>query len=65
MPVKQFNGRIGPLWMGRLEMLLSFCSKPNHPITDVVEKLHGDIYVLGATRVRHAALFPSPMAPGT
>jgi hypothetical protein len=67
MPVKQFDGRIGPrphnrvgigecfcntrngfchFWMGRLEMLLPFCSKPNHPIMDVVEKLHGDIYVL-------------------
>jgi len=34
------------LWMGRLEMLLPFCSKPNHPIMDVIEKLHGDIYVL-------------------
>jgi hypothetical protein len=33
-------------WMGRVEMLLPFCSKPNHPIMDVVEKLHGDIYVL-------------------
>lgn len=33
-------------WMGRLEMLPPFCSKPNHPIMDVVEKLHGDIYVL-------------------
>jgi hypothetical protein len=33
-------------WMGRLEMLLPFCSEPNHPIMDVVEKLHGDIYVL-------------------
>ena len=32
--------------MGRLEMLLPFCSEPNHPIMDVVEKLHGDIYVL-------------------
>jgi hypothetical protein len=32
--------------MGRLEMLLPFCSKPNHPIMDVIEKLHGDIYVL-------------------
>jgi hypothetical protein len=29
-----------------MEMLLPFCSKPNHPIMDVVEKLHGDIYVL-------------------
>jgi hypothetical protein len=34
------------LWMGHLEMLLPFRSKPNHPIMDVVEKLHGDIYVL-------------------
>ena len=33
-------------WMSCLEMLLPFCSKPNHPIMDVVEKLHGDIYVL-------------------
>lgn len=33
-------------WMGRLEMLLPFCCKPNHPIMDVVEKFHGDIYVL-------------------
>jgi hypothetical protein len=33
-------------WMGRMEMLLPFCSKPNHPIMDVVEKLHGAIYVL-------------------
>jgi len=32
--------------MGRLKMLLPFCSKPNHPIMDVVEKLHGDIYKL-------------------
>jgi hypothetical protein len=32
--------------MGRLEMLLPFCSEPNRPIMDVVEKLHGDIYVL-------------------
>ena len=29
-----------------MEMLLPFCSKPNHPIMDVVEKLHGDIYGL-------------------
>jgi len=33
-------------WMGRLEMLLPFCSKPNRPIMDVVEKLHGYIYAL-------------------
>jgi hypothetical protein len=32
--------------MGRLEMLLPFCSQPNYPIMDVVEKLHGDIHVL-------------------
>jgi hypothetical protein len=32
--------------MGCLAMLLPFCSKPHHPILDVVEKLHGDIYVL-------------------
>jgi hypothetical protein len=32
--------------MGRLEMLLPFCGKPNYPIMDVVEKLHGDIYML-------------------
>jgi hypothetical protein len=29
-----------------MEMLLPFCSKPNRPLMDVVEKLHGDIYVL-------------------
>jgi hypothetical protein len=32
--------------MGRLEMLLPLRSKPNHPIMDVIKKLHGDIYVL-------------------
>jgi hypothetical protein len=67
MPVKQFDGRIGPrphnlvgigecfchtrngfchFWMGRVEMLLPFCSQPNHSIMEVVEKLHGYIYVL-------------------
>jgi hypothetical protein len=67
MPVKQFDGRIGPrphnrvgmgecfcktrkgfchFWMSRLEMLLPFCSKPNRPIMDVDEKLHGYIYAL-------------------
>jgi hypothetical protein len=33
-------------WMGRVEMLLPFCGKSNYPIMDIVEKLHGDIYVL-------------------
>jgi hypothetical protein len=32
--------------MGRLEMLLPFCSKPNRPIMQVVKKLHGYIYAL-------------------
>jgi hypothetical protein len=32
--------------MDHLEMLLPFCSEPNHPIMDVVEKLHDDICML-------------------
>ena len=43
-------------WMGRLEMLPPFCSKPNHPIMDVVEKLHGDIYVLLMPNAGHELL---------
>jgi hypothetical protein len=48
--------------MGCLAMLLPFCSKPHHPILDVVEKLHGDIYVLllpnapGELRVKRASV---------
>jgi hypothetical protein len=45
--------------MGRLEMLLPFCRKPNHPIMDVIEKLHGDIYVL---LMPNAAAQPRPEA---
>ena len=37
-------------------MLLPFCSKPNHPMMDVVEKLHGDIYVLLMPNVPHNRL---------
>jgi hypothetical protein len=41
--------------MDRLEMLLPFCSKPNHPIMDVIEKLHGDIYGLLMPNAGHQA----------
>jgi hypothetical protein len=43
-------------------MLLPFCRKPNHPIMDVIEKLHGDIYVL---LMPNAGGEPRPMAEAT
>jgi hypothetical protein len=35
-----------PFLVGRLEMLLPFCSQPNHLIVDVVKQLNGDIYMV-------------------